>query len=85
MRYLTTIICFLVPYLVSAQPKPEHNLRFSDIPLKWHEGLPLGNGLLGCLVWQKDGTLRLALDRADLWDLRPMKGLCPTLRLPVPF
>ena len=31
--------------------------------------------LLGCLIWQKDDKLRLSLDRADLWDLRPMKGL----------
>ena len=35
----------------------------------------MGNGLPGCLVWQKDGRIRLALDRADLWDERPMEGL----------
>jgi hypothetical protein len=29
----------------------------------------------GALVWNKGGKLRLALDRADLWDQRPMKGL----------
>jgi alpha-L-fucosidase 2 len=65
----------LVPVLLGAQPKPYHNLLFSEIPQRWDEGLPLGNGLLGCLVWQKEGRLRLALDRADLWDERPMEGL----------
>ncbi|GAB4488525.1 MAG: hypothetical protein OHK0019_05020 [Saprospiraceae bacterium] len=58
-----------------AQPKPEHNLVFDKMPARWDEALPLGNGLLGCLVWQKDGKLRLSLDRSDLWDTRPMKGL----------
>lgn len=59
----------------SAQPRPEHDLVFPKIPTRWDEALPLGNGLLGCLVWQRDGRLRLSLDRADLWDLRPMAGL----------
>jgi len=74
MRQLAFVLLFL-PLLLAAQPQAKHNLTFPTIPAKWQEGIPLGNGLLGCLVWQKDGKLRLALDRADLWDLRPMKGL----------
>jgi alpha-L-fucosidase 2 len=31
--------------------------------------------MVGALIWQKDDRLRFSLDRADLWDLRPMKGL----------
>jgi hypothetical protein len=58
-----------------AQPSAGHNLVFDHLPGRWDEGLPLGNGLLGSLVWEKEGRLRLALDRADLWDCRPMKGL----------
>ncbi len=27
--------------------------------------------MIGVLVWQHDGMLRLSVDRADLWDLRP--------------
>ena len=38
------------------------------------EAIPLGNGLTGGLLWQKDGKLRLAIDRADLWDLRPVEA-----------
>ena len=50
-----------------------HGLHFQYLPASWDEGIPLGNGMLGALVWQKDGVLRIALDRADLWDLRPIK------------
>lgn len=37
---------------------------------RWDEGLPLGNGLTGCLVWGDGSPLRLSLDRGDLWDTR---------------
>ncbi|MFN3852734.1 MAG: glycosyl hydrolase family 95 catalytic domain-containing protein [Spirosomataceae bacterium] len=50
-------------------------LKFSQIPTRWDEGLPLGNGLIGELIWQKDDKLRFSLDHAELWDLRPMKEL----------
>lgn len=72
MRFLLAI---LLPAILSAQPDSRHNLVFDHIPQQWNKGLPMGNGTIGCLVWQKEGRLRLALDRADLWDLRPMKGL----------
>lgn len=58
-----------------AQPLPAHDLQLESLPKVWDEALPLGNGMLGALVWEKEGTLRFSLDRADLWDLRPMKGL----------
>ena len=51
-----------------------HGLKFQDLPRVWEEGIPLGNGIMGTLIWQRDGCLRLALDRADLWDLRPTVG-----------
>lgn len=63
-------ICMLV-----AQPLEKHNLKFKDIPLRWDEALPLGNGMVGQLIWKKGDSLRFALDRADLWDERPMEGL----------
>jgi len=40
----------------------------------WDEALPLGNGLLGGLLWGEGRTLRLSLDRGDLWDERPAEG-----------
>jgi len=54
----------------SIQPSP-HDLAFESLATSWDEGIPLGNGMMGALVWEKEGKLRLALDRADLWDLRP--------------
>ncbi len=37
---------------------------------RWDEAIPLGNGLMGGLLWGNGGNLKLSLDRGDLWDLR---------------
>lgn len=37
---------------------------------RWDEGVPLGNGVMGGLLWGGGNTIRLSLDRGDLWDLR---------------
>lgn len=58
----------------SKLPQPCQGLNLSELPQRWDEGIPLGNGLTGGLLWQKDGKLRLAIDRADLWDLRPVES-----------
>ncbi|HNX43676.1 MAG TPA: hypothetical protein PLJ84_07540 [Bacteroidales bacterium] len=68
------LACFSV-FSVDAQPAKEHNLRFDNLPARWDEAIPLGNGMIGALVWQKDGKLRISIDRADLWDLRPTKEI----------
>jgi len=46
-------------------------------PLSWvfpalttHEGIPLGNGLFGALLWGAGGALRITINRADYWDHR---------------
>ena len=52
-----------------------HDLKFDSLAARWDEAIPLGNGTLGALIWQKQNHLRFSLDRADLWDERPMKGL----------
>lgn len=62
----------LLPLLLTGQPRPEHQLLFNRLPSRWDEALPQGNAWLGALVWQKDSSLRLSVDRADLWDDRPM-------------
>lgn len=48
-----------------------NDLVFTDLAATWDEGMPLGNATIGSLVWQKGNSLRLSLDRTDLWDLRP--------------
>lgn len=55
--------------------KSENDLVFNQLATSWDEGIPLGNGMLGALIWQKDDKLRVSLDRADLWDLRPVENL----------
>ena len=40
----------------------------------WDEALPLGNGLMGGLLWGENNTIRLSLDRGDLWDERSYNG-----------
>jgi alpha-L-fucosidase 2 len=71
-----TILIIVIQLIVLScfgQPKPEHDLRFPGLAKSWDEGIPLGNGMLGALIWEKDSNLRISLDRADLWDLRPVK------------
>lgn len=36
----------------------------------WDEAVPLGNGLMGGLLWGGGDTVKISLDRGDLWDLR---------------
>jgi alpha-L-fucosidase 2 len=67
----------LIGIIASAIAKPvvpKYNLQFPRLASSWDEGIPLGNGMLGALIWQKDDHLRFSLDRADLWDLRPMEN-----------
>ena len=51
-------------------PQPAHGLKFSTPAMVWDEAVPLGNGMLGALVWGDGKPLKISLDRADLWDLR---------------
>lgn len=53
----------------------EHDLNFEELATTWDEGIPLGNGIVGALVWKKDSSLRMSLDRVDLWDLRPSDSI----------
>jgi alpha-L-fucosidase 2 len=69
------LLLFFFSSLLSAQPKLEHNLAFDSIPTRWEDAFPLGNAILGGLVYQKNDHIRIALDRSDLWDTRAMQGL----------
>jgi alpha-L-fucosidase 2 len=52
-------------------PRPEpFMLRLAAPIASWDEAVPLGNGLTGGLLWGEGRTVRLSLDRGDLWDLR---------------
>ncbi len=64
------LLFMLMTGLSKAQPEATHDLRFNALSTTWDNGIPLGNGLMGAMIWEKDGNLRFSLDRADLWDLR---------------
>jgi len=66
------VLCLFQFGSLSAQPRLH---QFNPLPKQWDEAMPLGNGMIGSLVWEKNKIVRFALDRADLWDSRPMKGL----------
>ncbi|RKZ11380.1 hypothetical protein DRQ53_16085 [bacterium] len=75
---LLLLIFLLVTDGLSAQVIPvesPHDLVFAELAVSWDEGIPLGNGMMGALVWEKEDRLRIALDRADLWDLRPTENI----------
>ncbi|WP_421938300.1 glycosyl hydrolase family 95 catalytic domain-containing protein [Pedobacter sp.] len=61
---------FVITSSVYAQSLKPYNLRFAKLANRWDEAMPLGNGMLGALIWEKNQKLRLSLDRADLWDER---------------
>jgi alpha-L-fucosidase 2 len=52
------------------RPGPQHGLHFTTPVTTWDEALPLGNGIMGSLIWGDGHPLRISLDRADLWDTR---------------
>jgi alpha-L-fucosidase 2 len=78
-QFLCILILFfaLNTTTVSSQIKslPDLPNSFTNLVLNapitsWDEAIPLGNGLLGGLLWGEKNTIRLSLDRGDLWDER---------------
>lgn len=80
MKKLSLWMVVLASWLLSAPaeavlaPADTMKLTLTAPITTWDEAIPLGNGLLGGLLWGEGGTLRLSLDRGDLWDERPAPG-----------
>ncbi|MEI8059102.1 MAG: glycoside hydrolase N-terminal domain-containing protein [Ferruginibacter sp.] len=70
--FLCVVVCIYFTSTIVAQPKKEHNLQFDSLATRWDEAIPLGNGWLGALIYKKGNHIRMALDRVDVWDDRPM-------------
>lgn len=48
-----------------------HDMIFERPASRWEQGIPMGNGTLGTVVWGGgEKPLRLSLDRADIWEVR---------------
>ena len=76
-RKACCLLAFLVALPASAaeriavnQPRDSHGLHFTTPVTVWDEALPLGNGIMGALVWGDGKPIKISLDRSDLWDLR---------------
>ncbi|WP_214225091.1 glycoside hydrolase family 95-like protein [Pedobacter sp. B4-66] len=75
MNKTIALLLFTFASITTIGQSPKHDLRFNKLASQWDEAIPLGNGTLGALIWQKGERLRFSLDRVDVWDMRPMKGL----------
>lgn len=77
LMIILNLFVFLLSGTVKGQTSTSsiHNLDFKELATTWDEAIPLGNGMIGNLVWQNNGKLRFSLDRGDLWDLRPMENI----------
>jgi len=75
MHKTIVLLLFTFASIAAIGQSPKHDLRFNKLASQWDEAIPLGNGTLGALIWQKGERLRFSLDRVDVWDMRPMKGL----------
>ena len=59
-------LLLIVPLAMCAQTPFIHDLKQNKLAAHWDEALPLGNGLVGNLIWQRNDKVRFSLDRADL-------------------
>ena len=77
-KLLISLCAFLVVSFSGCEKDHIHltpsanDLVFTDLASVWEEAIPLGNAIIGALIWQKDSSLRFSLDHVGLWDLRPM-------------
>ncbi len=71
-KYILVICVLFIARQGIGQSPALYHLRSDSLARRWDEGVPLGNGWLGVLIWQKNDKLRMSLDRVDLWDDRPM-------------
>jgi alpha-L-fucosidase 2 len=47
-----------------------HNLHFTKMPEKWIDGIFLGNGDIGAMIWGDGAPLKISLDKIDFWENR---------------
>ena len=53
-------------------PSDHHGLNYTAPARTWDEAIPLGNGIMGALLWGDGQPLNVSLDRTGLWDGRPV-------------
>lgn len=51
-----------------------HDMIFEKPAGQWEQGVPMGNGVIGTMVWGGgERPIRISLDRADIWEIRNIK------------
>ena len=70
LAFLVALPASAVERITVNQPRDSHGLHFTTPVTVWDEALPLGNGIMGALVWGDGKPIKISLDRSDLWDLR---------------
>ena len=68
MGIMVSALC--LSFAAAAQQSEPAPLTLAAPIDKWDEALPLGNGMLGGLLWGQGNQINLSLDRGDLWDER---------------
>ncbi|MEN8127203.1 MAG: LamG-like jellyroll fold domain-containing protein [Planctomycetota bacterium] len=63
-----TFALVVCPSPVLADELTTYELKLAAPITTWDEAIPLGNGMLGGLLWGQGNTINLSLDRGDLWD-----------------
>jgi len=48
----------------------QHDLVYERAPAEWLDGIPLGNGDMGVVIWGNGAPLTLTLDKCDVWETR---------------
>ena len=77
---VSLLVFFVAISCAKKDPEPiitfgKQDLVSNSLAKSWDEGIPLGNGTIGALIWEKEGNLRMSLDNVNLWDMRPMENL----------
>jgi alpha-L-fucosidase 2 len=68
MMLLGIAVCVIFQLPLFANAGDTYELKLWAPITTWDEGIPLGNGMLGGLLWGGGNTINLSLDRGDLWD-----------------
>src|SRR5262249_46375405 len=77
-RRLTVVIWIFAVTSAQGSPatQPAENIgnswqfAFGHSLPRWQDGLPIGNGRIGAQCWGDEQSIRLTIDRGDVWDLR---------------
>lgn len=50
------------------KPNKKHIFKLKTTAKTWDEGLALGNGKIGSLIWGESNKFNISLDRVDIWE-----------------